>query len=177
MMRAMIRLHIGGTQIRPGWTLLNVTPGPGVDVVGDCADLSMFADASVAEIYASHVYEHLGFRRDLPRALAETHRVLVPGGELKISVPDLDIVCRLWASDATPAAARETLMCHLYGDQKDAHDFHRVGFNWDILTGFLARAGFATARRVDSFDLFEDTSAWRSFGVPISLNVVAGKAP
>ncbi len=172
----MIRLHLGGTEAKPGWTLLNVLPGPGVDIVGDCADLSAFADGTVAEIYASHVYEHLGFRQELPKALREAYRVLAPGGELKIAVPDLDIICRMWASDSMPAQARETLMCHLYGDQTDAHDFHRVGFNWDILTGFLARAGFAQARRVEAFGLFEDTSAWKSFGVPISLNVVATKA-
>ncbi|MDZ4254225.1 MAG: selenocysteine-specific translation elongation factor, partial [Sulfuritalea sp.] len=39
-------------------------------------DLGRFASGSVEEIYGSHVLEHLSYVKDLPRALAEWHRVL-----------------------------------------------------------------------------------------------------
>jgi SAM-dependent methyltransferase len=48
-----------------------------------------FPDDSLAAIYSSHVFEHLHV--DVAeRALAECHRVLMPGGVVRIAVPNLD---------------------------------------------------------------------------------------
>jgi predicted SAM-dependent methyltransferase len=73
-----LRLHIGGKEKKAGWKILNVQAGPDVDFVGNCTDLAQFADGSAQELYASHVLEHLGYKEQLPRALAEFHRVLPP---------------------------------------------------------------------------------------------------
>ncbi len=48
------KLHIGGKLSAAGWEILNVFDGPNVDHVGDAVDLSRFADATFAEVYASH---------------------------------------------------------------------------------------------------------------------------
>src|SRR3970040_2204430 len=90
-----LRLHVGGWQVMPGWKILNVQPGPGVDYVGDCSDLGQFADGSVEEIYASHVLEHLGYIENLPRALAEFRRVLKAGAAAGNSGPALASPCRM----------------------------------------------------------------------------------
>jgi len=47
-----------------------------------------FADASFDRTLCLDVLEHLEYA-DQPRALAELHRVLVPGGELLVSIPNL----------------------------------------------------------------------------------------
>jgi len=47
-----------------------------------------FADGSFARALCLDVLEHLAFA-DQPRALAELHRVIAPGGELLVSVPNL----------------------------------------------------------------------------------------
>jgi SAM-dependent methyltransferase len=47
-----------------------------------------FPDASFDRALCLDVLEHLAYE-DQPRALAELHRVLVPGGELFVSVPNL----------------------------------------------------------------------------------------
>src|SRR5918993_5482006 len=47
-----------------------------------------YPDASFDRALCLDVLEHLTFE-DQPRALAELHRVLVPGGELLVSVPNL----------------------------------------------------------------------------------------
>ncbi len=73
-----LRLHIGGEEVKPGWKILNAQPRPGVDFVGLAHDLSQFADASVSEIYASHVYEHISHQSDVLKAFQEAHRVLAP---------------------------------------------------------------------------------------------------
>jgi len=170
-----LRLHIGGKEPKHGWKILNIQPGPHVDFVGDCTDLGDFEDGVAQAIYASHVLEHLGYQEELPRALKEFHRVLAPGGELMISVPDLHRLCQLFLrKDATPEF-RFHVMRIMFGGQIDAHDFHRTGLTEEFLGGFLRRAGFASIRRVEKFDLFEDASGLVLAGVPISLNVLAGK--
>jgi predicted SAM-dependent methyltransferase len=168
-----LRLHIGGTEPRPGWKILNVQPGTGVDFVGDCTDLGRFADASVQEIYASHVLEHLSYQDRLPRALGELYRVLRPGGKAMISVPDLEVLCRLFLDPRAKVRDRFEIMRMAFGGQMDAHDFHFVGLSYDLLYNFLFGAGFRRIEQVKAFGLFRDSSAIEYLGEPISLNVVA----
>jgi predicted SAM-dependent methyltransferase len=171
-----LRLHVGGWQVKEGWTILNIQPRPGVDFVGDCTDLSRFADASVAELYASLVYEHLAYGGDvLLGAWKEVHRVLVPGGRFLFSVPDLQTLCRLFLEPSLDVAQRFHVMRMMFGGQQDEHDFHRIGLTEEFAFGYLGRAGFRSARRVQDFGLFDDTSSLQFMGVPISLNVEAVK--
>ncbi len=67
-----LRLHIGGKVPHPDWKILDIEAREHTDYVGSCTNLSQFSDASVLEIYASHVLEHLGYQRDLPRALRDS---------------------------------------------------------------------------------------------------------
>lgn len=173
--REALRLHIGGEQPRPGWKILNVQPGAHVDYVGDCTDLSQFADGSVDEIYASHVVEHLPYADKLPRTLAEFHRVLTKGGAARISVPDFELLCRMFIDPRHTAEQRIFIMRMIFGGQSDAHDFHYVGLTFEILRQLLSDAGFSKVERVKEFGLFDDTSLIRYAGVAISLNVIAYK--
>jgi predicted SAM-dependent methyltransferase len=168
-----LRLHLGGWETKPGWTIVNVEDKPGVDVIGSCSDLSMFEDGSVAEIYASHVYEHLGYQDELPKAFAEAKRVLMPGGRLRISVPDMDVLCQLFLHPNAQASANEQykIMRMMMGGQIEPFDFHKVAFSHNILVALLKPYGFKDFRRMDDFRLFEDTSKLRFAGVPISLNL------
>jgi predicted SAM-dependent methyltransferase len=169
-----MRLHIGGLEVREGWRILNAQPGPAVDYVGDCTDLSRFPDASVEAIYASHVLEHLGYQRDLPRALREFRRVLMPGGVAMIAVPDLENLCRLFLDPRVdPGQERFEVMRMMFGGQLDEFDFHRVGLTFEFLGSFLRQAGFSSVERVDDFGLFADASVFECAGVRTSLNVVA----
>jgi predicted SAM-dependent methyltransferase len=172
---APLRLHIGGTVPCPGWSIVNVQPGPHVDIVGDCTNLVQVPDASVSEIYGSHVYEHLGYFGELPRALKEAWRVLVPGGILRISVPDLHVLCWLFLSPELDPKERFHVMRVMFGGQMDAYDYHKVGLTWEFLLQFLQEAGFTSARRVSEFGLFDDCSTIRIRGHLISLNLEATK--
>jgi predicted SAM-dependent methyltransferase len=168
-----LRLHVGGREKKAGWKILNIQPAPGVDFVGDCVDLSRFADGSVAEVYASHVYEHLGYQTDLLRAFKEVRRVLAPDGRFMFGVPDLRVLCKLFLEEQLTTQQRFHVMRMIYGGQVDGHDFHKVGLTWEFATEFLARAGFTRAKRVSDFGLFSDTSTLTFLGVPISLNIEA----
>lgn len=170
------RLHIGGTVVREGWEILNVIPETWVDHIGKAEDLSGFADNTFAEVYASHVLEHLGYQSALPAALKEWHRVLAPEGRLMVSVPDLGTLCDLYSQQhsLTPED-RYYIMRMMFGGQVDQHDFHCVGLNEELLSSFLSAAGFADIRRVDDFGLFADCSTLVFAGRPISLNLEARK--
>jgi predicted SAM-dependent methyltransferase len=170
-----LRLHIGGQSAHPDWKIFDVRPGPHVDFVGDCTDLSRFGSGTVAEIYASHVLEHLGYLEELPRTLREFHRVLAPGGRLRASVPDLDILCGLFADPAAGFDERVHLMRMMFGGQQYPADFHKVGLNEEFLRDYLRAAGFVDVLRGDSFGLFDDASVLVFKGRRISLNLTARK--
>jgi predicted SAM-dependent methyltransferase len=170
-----IKLHIGGQEKREGWTVLDALPGPVVDHVGTCQDLSFLADGSCSEIYASHVLEHLGYDGELLRTLVGFHRVLKPGGRLRVAVPDLEILCRLFLDPALQAPHRFHVMRMMFGGRTTAYDVHYVGLTFEFLGGYLHEAGFRDIQRVPGFGLFNDTSTLVFATVPISLNVQALK--
>jgi hypothetical protein len=63
----------------------------------------------------------------------------------------------------------------MFGGQVDDNDFHYFGWNQLFLFDFLKQAGFSDATRVESFGLFDDTSNFKPYGFPISLNIIATK--
>jgi SAM-dependent methyltransferase len=65
--------------------VLDVAPGPSVDVVGD-ARVMPFADASIDVVLITQVLEHIP---DPIAVIAEIRRVLKPGGTLLLSVPSI----------------------------------------------------------------------------------------
>lgn len=170
-----LRLHVGGEAALDGWKVLNIEPADYVDYVGDCSDLSQFADGSVAEIYASHVLEHLGYLDDLPNTLKEFHRVLKVGGRLRVSVPNLETLCRLFLHPELDMSSRFHVMRVMFGGQMDPHDFHKVGMTKEFMTDYLQIAGFRSIERVETFDLVSDTSTLKLAGVAVSLNMQAVK--
>lgn len=64
------KLHVGGKVRKPDWEVLNIQPGPHVDHVGNANDLSQFQDNTFAEIYASHIVEHLDYTGELQSTLS-----------------------------------------------------------------------------------------------------------
>lgn len=170
-----IRLHIGGKEVRDGWKIFNVVPGPGVDYIGHCCDLSALPTESCCEVYASHVLEHLGYNGELQRSLTEIRRVLQPRGTLRISVPDLDVLCRFFLDRKLTIEERFLVMRMMYGGRMDQHDVHYVGLSFEFLAVFLNDAKFSDVRRVEQFGIFNDASGLLFKGELISLNVEAHK--
>lgn len=171
------KLHIGGKVRKEGWEVLNALPGPCVDHVCNANDLSRFADGSFDAVYGSHIAEHLDYKDELLATLKEWQRVLVPGGRLYVSVPDMDILCRLFLERKQLSGDdRFMVMRMMFGGHVDEYDYHVVGLNDEFLGAFLHGAGFVNIRRVPGFGLFDDTSAMAFRGVPISLNIICNKA-
>lgn len=170
------KLHIGGTIPAQGWEILNILPGPHVDHLGNASELSRFPDGSFNDVYASHVVEHLDYRGVLLSTLKEWNRILKPFGRLYISVPDLDVLARLFIDrDRLTVDERFHVMRMMFGGHVDEYDYHLVGLNREFLEDFLIEAGFGLINKVDEFGLFQDTSNMRVKGELISINLVAKK--
>jgi len=166
------KLHIGGHIAASGWEVLDANPGPVVDHVGNAADLSNFADNTFSEIYASHVVEHFDYKNEILSALKEWRRVMLPGGVLYVSVPDLDVLSRLFLNRETLTRTdRFWVMRMIFGGHLDQYDYHRVGLNDELLADVLGVAGFTDVVKVADFGLFQDDSALKFKGVSISLNM------
>lgn len=72
-------------------------------VVGDCTDLSRFADRSFDVVFASNLLEHLE-RPQAKTLLAEARRVLRPGGRLMLMQPNFRLNPGRYFDDFTHVA-------------------------------------------------------------------------
>ncbi len=174
---SIIKLHLGGTEPHSDWKILDIEPRPEVDFIGDAADLSQFADHSIETIYASHILEHFHYllNNELLTTLAEWYRVLRPGGQLMVSVPNLQTLCWLYLNPHLMPMERHRLMRIMFGGQINQYDVHRVGFDPDTLALYLQQAGFRECTQVIDFELFDDCSKMQILGTPISVNMIATK--
>lgn len=171
-------LHLGcGTIDHPRFVNVDGFPYPHVHHVGSLDDLSAFADGSAALVYACHCLEHFPHAQ-VPRILAEWRRVLRPGGVLRLSVPDFDLLLGIYEEQARDVAAIQMV---LMGGQFDRYDFHKVAFTRRSLTQLFEQAGLRDVRAwvpgSDDSTTFADWSG-RSIEVngksyAISLNLEA----
>ena len=169
-----MKLHIGGEEEKEGWTIFNTQKKTENNLIGDICDLSQFEDESIEEVYGSHVLEHVR-QKDVEIVLKGIRRVLKKNGKLYISVPDLDVLCHTMLSPYFSMSIKFHIMRIIYGGQIDEYDFHYFGWNIAFMNDFLRKAGFSRYEKVEGFGLFEDTSNYKPYGFPISLNIIAFK--
>jgi len=82
--RVVVELGCGAKK-QPGRIGVDAVDLPGVDVVADLEDgLPFLPDASVDEVHAEHVFEHL---ENFEGMMREVCRVLKPGGTCRVRVP------------------------------------------------------------------------------------------
>jgi predicted SAM-dependent methyltransferase len=92
-----VNLGCGPTPLE-GWVNVDLARSEHVDVIWDLRRGLPFADESCALIFSEHVIEHLA-REDAEALLNECHRVLEPGGVLRLSTPDAERFLRSYAGD------------------------------------------------------------------------------
>jgi predicted SAM-dependent methyltransferase len=147
-----MRVHLGcGAKRLEGWVHVDAQAYPHVDHQTTIDKLDVLPDASVDELYACHVLEHVG-RRELLGVLREWNRVLKAGATVRISVPDFDAVVDQYKA----TGQLHEVMGLLVGGQRDRWDYHCVAFNLALLTELLECCGFAQVQRYD----------WRAFLPP-----------
>ena len=176
MSKSVRRLHIGGEIPGEGWEILNIAPAPYVDHEGSALDLTRFEDNTFVEIYSSYVFQYFNFASQMDACLPECLRILSPGGQISLSVPNTDTIAQLHIQrDQLTIEEQLQLISLLYGKQENPNDYHTFGLTPEFLTIYLKRAGFENPRPVSSFGYFDDSSNLKFKDVPVSLNMVANK--
>jgi SAM-dependent methyltransferase len=132
---------------------LDIDPSVRPDIVCSMVDMSPVATDSVDAIWSSHNLEHL-HRHEVPVALSEFLRVLRPGGQLLLTLPDLQKIAELVAGDGLEDTAYQSPsgpispLDMIYGHsasvaQGNSHMAHKTGFTARTLHQLLTAAGFS----------------------------------
>lgn len=138
-----VNLHLGcGAVIHPLFINIDAMPAPHIHYVRRIDNLDPFSDNSVDLVYACHCLEHLPFAQ-IPRVLKEWHRVLKPGGILRVSVPDFDLLLDIYRENDKKVA---TIIGPLVGGQHNKFNYHKAIFNNSFLTELLMQSGFCSVR-------------------------------
>jgi len=103
-------------------------------------------DNSVQEIRASHLLEHFP-RNEVQNVLKDWVRALVPGGVLKIAVPDFDYIVAAYSNGRRYDPLIEA---YLFGGQVNANDYHKAFFNETKLYKLMQDAGLGNIERWQS---------------------------
>jgi predicted SAM-dependent methyltransferase len=159
------QLHLGaGRRQVEGW--LNV------DVVGSDYDIDFtqrlpWRSGSFAAVVSQHVIEHFELFDELMPLLGELRRVLQPGGEVWLSCPDMEKICRLYIDGRAHELVEDRLsrekeystqgappqqivndLFHQEGEHKNLLDF-------EMLKWALESADFSGVRKVNEAHLLE----------------------
>jgi predicted SAM-dependent methyltransferase len=100
-------LNLGcGDRFHPDWENVDLYPtGPGVRVY-DLRNRTPYADGTFDVVYHSHVLEHFP-KQAAVAFLRECQRVLKPGGVIRVAVPDLERIARLYLEALEKASSGE----------------------------------------------------------------------
>jgi predicted SAM-dependent methyltransferase len=98
-------LNLGcGEMFHRAWTNVDFRAFSPEVMAHDLRQPLPFADASFAAVYSSHLLEHFS-RPCAPLFLAECRRLLKPGGILRLVVPDLETIAKLYLENLRGALA------------------------------------------------------------------------
>lgn len=169
-------LNVGGAnkrgEVLPHFTdmehhLLDILPGPDVDLLCDARKLSELPPGDYDAIFCSHNLEHY-YEHEIPQVLAGFRHMLSPEGFVQIIVPNLQqamghMALRMAEPDAvlylSPAGpVRYIDLIYGHGPQiaaKGEPYGHKYGFSPKLLKKVLKEAGFAWRKVIAVTELVE----------------------
>lgn len=159
-------LNVGcGTHYADGW----VNTDPMVQIDGEHGDTLPdiqtaefpFRDGWFGRIYLGHVMEHIDWWK-LPAWLAEIRRILVDGGQVMATGPDVLRTLEGWKEDVLPWSLVESVLEHR---DRESPEWPGSAHQWNChqarMVGALEAAGFVVETlRVGDVEVFAGLNRW-----------------
>jgi ubiquinone/menaquinone biosynthesis C-methylase UbiE len=167
----MLQINIGGTKkwnlvdeaVREKWKVLDLAGTPDFHHDLNSGEPLPLDDNSVNAFYCSHTLEHVRHWLVVP-LLRDMRRCLVPGGMIRIVVPDIERLIKIYQNtdDTTwrvrhnktkknefyPCTPLGVLMSHFYSYAKGSkRDGHHMAFDWVTLRWCANEAGFSVIQQ------------------------------
>lgn len=99
MTQETVRINLGSGHWKlPGWVNVDLDPGSRPDVCADLAAPLPFRDACADFLHTEDFIDQLELGQ-ARRFLRECHRILKPGGALRVLTPDVEQLARLYLHD------------------------------------------------------------------------------
>ncbi len=162
-----IELGSGGKSGNGPWLTIDMLDG--CDLYWDLRQGIPFNNNTVDKIYSSHFLEHLSYK-EITQFMQECLRVLKPGGEFLISVPNAKLYIEAYMNQQKPTGKGWFSHYHAYNNTTpidyinymaymDGH--HKYMFDEDNLAFILQQSGLieVTSRKFDP----ELDPQWRDF--------------
>ena len=140
MIKGTVRLHLGcGKRKLDGWIHIDQAEFDHIQINGSIGDLSMFEDNSVDQIYSAHSLEYFDAEESL-NVLREWHRVMRPGAQLNVAVPDFKRLVTIYEKTAD----LKDIIGPLFGRMPVGKNliFHKYVYDQHTLTKLLQSSGF-----------------------------------
>lgn len=182
MKKIMIHAGCGARDFGSDWIHIDRADFPHIKYK-DVTNLSQFKDNSVDLVYASHLICYFD-REEIKDVLKEWHRVLKPGGTLRLATPDFDQMIRVYNMFQCEL---EDILGPLYGKWSINGEsfYHKTTYGYDSLREVLLSQGFADVkcydwRKTEHSHIDDHSQAYlphmdKEYGTLISLNVEATK--
>jgi predicted SAM-dependent methyltransferase len=155
-------LNVGpGERAMQDWVNIDAHDGPGVTCVFDCRTALPVEPGSARAIYAEHFLEHLDRYSEAPLFLAACRQAILPGGVLRIVVPDAEKYVRAYCASgweemvsfsplAPPPEERmqTTKMDILNHHFRQGYE-HKWAYDYETLAALILDVGFKHVARSD----------------------------
>ncbi len=157
-----LKLHIGsGPYVLEDWINLDIYPAQlSTNVLWGLP----FTTGQCQFVFLSHLLEHLFYPTDAMSLLEDIHRILAPGGVVRIVVPDIEQCIRAyqdnntgffqqriehWGAGDGQATRLEHFLAYAGAGPDPAWLFeaHKFGFDYETLERALQRVGFKNIAR------------------------------
>lgn len=152
------KLHVGCGRYRiEGWLNADIDLRHEADIFLDAREPLPFEADQFRFVFAEHLIEHLTFAEGR-RFCSEVYRALWPGGVVRLSTPDLQLLVRYYEDESAESQAfteyhtKEFLRLDVRSRALVVSNFfydfgHRLIYDWDLLERLLREAGFERIER------------------------------
>ncbi len=181
------KVHLGcWHRFIPGFIHVDLCDMPHIDHVSSIDKLPFLNDNSAELIYCSHALEYFD-RDDAKLVLREWLRVLRPGGVLRLAVPNLSALIKIYESTADISKILGPLYgkMHIDGIDGDETLYHKTVYDEASLKSLFLECGFSEPClwdwRLTEHSIYDDHSQayfphmQKESGVHVSLNMQAKK--